>query len=1141
MAYLVPNTYYTAQQFINQTEYSTPQVANFDENLIFPLVTKASDYQLAIAKADFPLDAIPLSRSNIPLKKYELVLQNGTAEGRAYLRQINASNLDYMYNSTSSGIISIYTYLPTGTLNLKSTTDLSSFVPNGVFNMCIDDYQNVYFSTKSNGSSNIDTLVVINISTSTVLNTLEFSLIVGMDLDRAQNLYIADESPSGTTIKVFQNLNSATEVILNLIYTIASDYNGDALHSIKTIAADNTLLVGYDKNKIALYSTSTFQPFAGFTDTSITQLGKASSVNSSGEGTFALTDITEIDELFIGNKAPGSGNLYDMVDDIAFGEPDFTLTANWKPTSKFAITDGFVYGVSNTNTLQEFDYDVVSGQPMSQATLVNNSFTFENATCAHHRNNVLVSTNSRALLGLNLNNLTANDCIPIDNEFDLSGATPKSFDFVPTSKKIIAIDSTTDDLHITNKPIYGKNFIITQPPNGSSTQTGIYLYGAGWNDQGQTTQTAKFIQGGVLGTYSTLSIFDQFQDSDLDMYYLANTGTQNVIIHTDINGTFVSAININNSTTIESFMRVRNDTVACMGFNGHIYVYTLSTGALLEDITTTYVSGLATDLAFICGGKINNTLYVICVSYGTKIGIIGSMDGYTTWSVYFAGDNFTPTGTTNVNNFMSGCLFGNGYTSTPKLILTASGNSTPDNRSVQSLVQFEFNSSWTNCTSSTLLVDDIAVTGIAGSVCWNWDQKEIYCQLGSDFETGSGELLVWNFTNSVITSTITIPNYLTFSYSPIANVICNGASNYYTWDAIITTGCTAFESIAVSRRNPNNIYAIEKATGVCFKGTLVANTIAFVAFSDVTTSTDWKSISVSEDGVVFDSFVKCFSISNQAQIGSTQHYAGKQVSSIARNDVSQNYSIGIKSTQINYFNSVDFVKLGTSTLPSTNLIFTKAGEDINGPNVDIYNMQAFVDSLNAAFAEAFVRLTGDSGTLSEAPFCVLDFQTQLFTLQFSTDYTKQGNSILFNDALLRIVQFYSKPSTVGFQKLILPTIPGSIFVTQTNKSAYKFNKLSKILIQSQTLYVQSSFSGKNTLNQNITDISVPTDTFINNLSQRVYFQPTVLRPYVIGSSNSIDRVQINLAYQYLDGSTFPLLINPDDGWSCLLNFIKQTM
>ena len=664
------------------------------------------------------------------------------------------------------------------------------------------------------------------------------------------------------------------------------------------------------------------------------------------------------------------------------------------------------------------------------------------------------------------------------------------------------------------------------------------IYGAGWNTINQTSNGTLLQTTNQTGTLHIIQ--DGFQESLGHIVSLNSStiGNPPFISQTNINGTLLNQFNLNNAN-YTSICRPDTNVVACMNENGDIEIYNTTTGALYDTINTGYTS-YGDPIATICGGRVIGGNHLIFVCYGTTLTTYASINGTTGWNQIFTSNSIIPSGASVANRFYTGTFYGAGISGTPTLYAVCSGsNTSPDYKSSQAVAQINFDPTYTTLTSSILIQDNKSFTANNGSLNFNYNCNELYMLNGTGTQTQAsfnGNISVWNVTTQSITSTIFLNTPINgVLASPCFWVSLSGITGYYGWTPITATGASNFTSVAVSRRNPNNLYVLDN-TGTTYKGTLNGTNIAFSQYTAIPVDANWASISLAPDAQAYDSYVYEYTISSQTQVGTTAHYAGKLIKSVGRNDVAQNYALSVQNTSIDFYNATTFTNTGSASLNNANLIFTKAGEDVDAGPADIYNFQVFVDALNGAFAEAYARL---GGSLAEAPVASINFDNQLFTLNYSSDYTQQGNGIIFNPALLRIVQYYAVPDTidVGFSKLVL--VPNSTSITQTNKSAYRFNKLNKILFQSTTIYVSGSFVGINAQNQTITDVDVPTDSFINNLGQTLYFQPNLLRPYVLGSNNPIDRVQLSILYSYIDGSEYALTIAPDDGWSVLFDFIRK--
>jgi hypothetical protein len=1144
---LVQNTYFTAQQFVDPVQFSTPQPALVDEKLLFPIIKNAADYQVAIGKASVPLENVPLTNSNIPLKRYEVILRQGSLEGSAYLRQVNANNSDFVWNCTPAGVVTQFIYQATGSLQVVTTINCSSFVPNGVEFFLVDDYKNAYFATSTLPGGYSDVIKIVNLTDIVLLNSEGFTHIKGMDLDRSNTLYVADEAPSGSAVKVFENNNSAESVSLTLIETITQDLSGNALTEIRTVAADQSLLVGYATNKFCIYSITSYLPVSGFTNADIFQMGKASAINSSGQGTFCVTDTGFSDEFFVGATTPASGNnSLNLLTNTTY-EP----TATWLPQSKFVLaTDsGFGFAIGSDTRLYAFTINS-SYAPTGSPFVVNSLPVFYNLSPWLTYTNVVcgyTTSSGEYLGGLNLNQESppTNTVQTFQTDFRVggigAGSVPIAFDFQTTTNKCLAVytppGSTSNSLALTSQPLYPKNFVnfalITESPGFSN----FARFGVGWNTSpGVATPT-------ISGTASMLSgiFIDGFQQFDGSNIVLCTSNGFNTY---NING---SPLNPSQFNTTELGQIIgccstgAADRVAIIDSAGKLAVYNTDTGALTDGPIALALTGLE---PYIFGGyDAVNSIFFIVIGYGETIYVYTSANGSTSYDQSFYNNNTTiPTGATQPNWFYSGDVLNSGNSAvSPTIAILCSGtNTTPGIGTAQALCKLQFNADYSALSSAIMYADGQFLAAVNNSsLSGSSDMGEFYIQ-GSGGITAnyrfSGTLTTVSGTSFAVTSTATFPGTASTVPAPFFPVVTTKNNGYYTWQTVTTTGASSFNSVAFSHTHPNTVYALD-TLGAVWKGTLNGTSIAFSVYPRIATNANLRSISAFDAPESYSSTVRCYSISNQQQVGSSVNYANQLVSSIGKNDVSQNFVIAVQNSQLQFASSTTFTGLTSASLPSANLVFSKAGEDVDAGKAPIYDFQVFINALNAAFLEAKARL---GGTLVTAPQVTMDYQTQLFTMTYSSDFTLAGNGILFNPALWRIVQFYYKPDTVdvGFYRIQLPL--NSTSVVQTHKSAYLFNKLKKILFQSNTIYVAGSFQGINAQNQVITDIDVITDGYIDNQGQVLYFQPNILRPYQMASNNSVDRIQLRVLYEYVDGEQNQLLVSPDSGFSALLDFIKRS-
>jgi len=1134
---LVENVYYTCSQY-NPLPTEVP--ANSDDKLIFPLVKDADNYQVAVAKADIPIGSIPLTQTNIPLKEYEITLRQGTTEASAYVRQINAKNGNYLWNCTPNCLITQYDYSGTsGTLSPSSQAqDFSAYVP-FVSDFAVDDYTNVYLagSLTQNGVNNL--FYIINFVSGNVLATLDFFQIVGMDLDYGNQLYVANEAPTGTAIEIFTNTNSATQVILTPIATIINGFDGNPLSAIRTISCDTTLFVGYELNKFSLYSCDTFQALNGFTEAGIVALGTASAVLNKGTGTFMIVDNGVSPDLFVGTKA--NTYAYDMISNTEFiaSDPTFACLSG----TKFAFGNDKMSFIGNDNYLYQTNYSngQSSGTPQNLSSLTQ---LYDQIASYPTRDNLVVQeASTRGLYGLGLDNLgNYNPFSILGDVFSVSSTALESFDYQNSTNKILAI-ANNEKLYISTVPVYPKNF-LTGNFTGTVGQTNnLQLVGTGWN----TSQTLQ------VSTVSTISSFTPTNQNFMDWFCSPFSG---LIVASGVNvggdyfiGTYNSSgVEQNFYTTAEQYNNICalgiNGLVAMSNNQGIIHIRAENgAGALLSQINLPLVpSAQLIGIAgcYVLAGNQN----ILVATYGTNFYLYSVNTAGTIATLNFSTDQFIPAGQITPEwlfqaTFNSQSSSGTGA-NFPKLFLTTSGSkANPDYTSAQALVQVAFlgGASFTGIdfANTVILTDNQLLPNQPGnSLTADIHMEEVYLGMGVYESQGyinfNGVVQVWNVPTATKTSTFNMPtgnSYIGFNYYNI-----DGA---FGFSQITTTGATSFQSVAVSKRNPNNIYLVD-ISGNSWKGTLSGLNLALTSLTSITGS-PYTSISMTPEANLYNTALYEYTISNQTQLG-TKNYGTTFISSISKNDVSLQFIVGKENVGVDYFASSNFQLINSSNLDTTNLIYTKNGEDVFAGNVPIYFMQVLLDAINSAFAEAYKRLKALGGTLAEQPTLSLNVEDGLCSLTYSSDYATAGNGILFNPALNQLVSFNSGIDTIDInQYLLVLNTSGSI--TQYNKSIYQFNQLSKLLFQSQTIYVSGSFFGVNSQSQIITDISVPIDSFINNVGQIIQFQPNFLRVYQLSSNSSIDRIQMTLLYQYTDGTQYPLLLNSKRGWSVLLNFVRK--
>ena len=1141
---LVQNLYYTVNQYVDPVLYLTPQPAGEDSKLLYPIFKTASDYQIGIAKAKIPLDTIPLTQSNIPLKRYEVILREGANESTAYLNQLNANANNYLWNCSPSGVIAQYKTAG-ATFTPVANTDLSSFIDGGIVQyFLVDDYFNAYLAYSSPSGGIVDKLVVVNITFQSQLEFLQLDQIQGMDLDRNNQLYVANEAPSGSVVNVYRNQNSATEVVLTLIHQITTGYASDPLTTISTISADTSLLVGYNSNKFAIYNTSTYQPYTGFTDAGITHLGKASALLSAGQGSFVICDDGAVNNLFVGSTSAGIAT--NMVSSTPVGG------GNWLPTAKFVFTNSYVFSIGTDNRVYYQFYNPSTGTISGAPQLVNSVDTtsYNNVCLYSDRSGGFFANSTDLLYAFNIDNYTTNNFYLIDSSFGPDGGAPKSYDYQNTSKKMVAVGSD-GNLYISSKAIYPKNFAVNAFfPFDVTKNAVVDTFGVGYNAPGTFTSSVNSTgvettnYSGPVGSFITGTKQWILDGSNVLTSYLKTTGALTDTYQLPLSNEGFNACNIDDLNCV------------ILDASGNVYFVDLSNGSIVSQFTIpdepTAQLGLSvffnplSDLSSSVAICINNqTKFYIYTIPHTTLNVPPTLQLTST----FAPEQGSYAG----NQWIYYCqfMFAPEIQGFPVLFFLTSGNvETPSNLTCNSLWSVVFNGAPTFSAGVNYQNSFLVSEGTFPSLCVgnamdvNTSVGELYVSTGTQFQQGipftnSGELLVFNVNNSFSnSSTITLPlpanaQSTSFDYfSP---------QKTYTWIPITATGgATTFSSVAVGQRNPNNLYVLNSAGNAFFgtiAGTQSAPTISFSSYQPPINGT-YSSISLTPDVTSYNSVVSEYTISNQTLIGS-HTYGNKLIPAISRNDITLQYCVSVSNTSFDFYDATGFSPSGSKSNSVANLIFAKNGVDLDAGPANIYTYQVFIDALNSAFTVAWGRLKAAGGQFASPPTATLNYETGLITLTYSTDYASVGNGILFNKALSSWARFYSTPdkTDVGFDLLKLPY--ASTSTTQTSKSIYVLNKLDKILFQSLTLYVLGSYLGVNSQNFEITSIDVPTDQYLENTGQFLTYQPSFLRIFQLAANTPIDHIQLSVLYQYIDGSQYPLLVNPDAGWSALLEFVRK--
>lgn len=1121
--------YYSALQYNSSL---TSENAQIDVNLVYPILPSAGDYQVAINKANIDLSTIPLTQSNIPLKKYSVGLRNGTTETTAYVKQIGTQDFNFIYNMAGNGTVSKSQYTSSGTV-LSTTTigSISTVWSGSIGGFFIDDYQNIYIIGNPNPASKHWTdFVVINPNCSAIIYQQTYSTIHAFTIDRQQRIYIAVAGATNEVL-VFNNNNTEGSVSLSLTTTISLDYNGDYFDTIQAICADSNLVIASGVNTITIYETTTFTPLTTFVDTNISQIGTSSCIDSSLDR-FCITDIGLSNNFLF-------GTLTDNTAYIANSAPSQFVGGSW--ISNFDVqTNGYGFGVGLTNETWGFTYDTstgATGTPFLANSATNVSNLFES-----YDTNQFFGTNGATLYAWNANYTNSNLYYRVGSKYQVSsGITILSTDTNSIDKKSTVVGSD-NNLYKSNVGITPKVGVGAFQLNTGSNH--LVQTGFGWNLP--STSIADTLLQNDFSTGDVNQIYGMFKNGQY--LYVLESNLTNLLVKKYSLPTYalISTWTYSTSTYTTGngygFADLKNGYFAISDSVQNIYIFDITTGVdinsgsptiILPTISTAYsFAQVNMDAISDGGGKYylaivaNQYIYVYDISTPSSPSV--KVNAFT----------ITPSTTTL---WGWSCAWQNNFPTPTLLVSTSSGTEVLPNLPANTDIwQITFNlpTDWT-VVSGVPLQTGLGMGYGANSISCNKDVGEYYAYLGNFADGFNGTVNIYNNSTDDLTSILTL-------FEPSGSItsfpsICIFEDNDYTYSFSQITSNIPLLSIAVSVDNPNHLFAVNKTDNKIYSGYVNGTAITFVKYALVPDSFNWATINCIQAPNIPATLVRDYSISSQTFINT--YTPSSFVSSMARNEVSGEffacYTGVVASLPPTTLIPPNFTTTG---IPNAKFIWGKNGLDIDAGQTPIYRMSVLIGLINDAFIEAYNKLP--SSTFSEAPSLSLDYATGLLTLTYSSDYYSPASSskgILLNNALLQLVNFISQPDTINPDYNLLLLKAGSTSSTQDNKSIYIFNNLDKIIFISNSIFVQGSFFQNNNINNIIGSIDIVKSAqgYVDNIGETLQYQPNFLRTYILGSNNALQRIQLEIWYQYVDGTQYKLQLAPNTNWTAQLIFPKR--
>ena len=1097
----VPNIFYEARQY-NETDSAV--VATQDEALIYPLLKNANDFQIGLSKASIPLSEIPLRKSNIPLKTYQVALQQGQYTGSAYVRQLNAGNANYVFIMNGL-ILNKYVYTQTG-LTQSTTTDLSPYV-NFIQNFILDDYLNVYIMGSLTNPSIADSLFIVSTEQNTLLNTLSFENIRSIYINGIQQLYILDETSAGGNCYVYNNQNSGSSVVLTLKGNITQTFAATNLNSCAFVVADlNNVMIGHDSNVITFYDSN----LVALTDYTLAGASNFSCANVlNGEKSMMVCDTTQLPDELIGVQ---NNELYNVetntqISPGILNHYAVNVLSNTNPGYTFIIglSDHLWYMVNPLSTSGTW-VEVNTAQNLS--TISANKYGLYG-----------INQTANAFLGWNLDFATipTNTWQIISDSLTINGNTITSMDWNIADDHLFGIEA--NNLYRSNYPVYPINYALLQ--NGIMTIYGGHTNSGLVNGQLLTTQITQTTNTNTGIAYS----------AQTNAYYFIEGGPGSQVItkrdQTDYDFSLLATFNPTQPAGYISAITMCGPYMCILAGNENIYIYDIDTTNLVHQINhlNENITCLTSvdDTSIIAYGVASPTLSTqsYITTYNIATGLPLCVKTINEQNPFISNIQAI---TKNINDQSNGCssVF---YTYSA---LDAYGNN------AGYIYKMTYNTGYISVATNTNI--DYNISATYPQISCNADLGHLVVVQNQSY---NNRAIFYTQANGYSTNSV-IPTDLTWNYLADAFIILPNLDKIIQFTQITTNEPIAY--VAISRSNPNNVYIVQNTDSTVYQGILSGNSITFTQMGDFSTQQYTGLMTKLNTNTVNTSRLTTLSTQTQTESGQLT-ISNTYIKSIAKNEITAEFMVGNPTT--NTLNVYDY-KLTpkyqlTSPITPT-FIYTKNAEDIDAGNVDIFSYAPLILAINAAFEEAFQRLnTNNPNPLTAAPTISLNYQSGLCTLTYPVAFSQQNNGIYFNKKLWTLIKYYpyqvsTTQDLMGLYKLGL--LLNSTSQEQTTGTIWDFNLLNQIAFQSNTLFIANSYFGNNQSNRIIATIDIPTKTLLEN-NDVLFYQPTFMRPYTLSSGSPVDRIQIDVLYSYRDFTVYPLMLSPGQNWRAQFDFIKK--
>ena len=299
-------------QNIHYNDTNAPLDSNYNAILNNTFISNQSNYLVSVNKFKISdLSTIPISKSNIPFRTYELGLQIGNNIVSKYVDQPNLSLTNNLYNYNSvTNKIDIYTYtaIP-NSINYFGSVSVPAQITQ-INQVVTDSQNNFWISTPSN-------LYVVS-PTGSLIASLVFGQIVYVSISYTSQCIVCDSNTNSVSVCVLNNNQIQITNVIN------QDKNGSPLNNLVSASFDNqNLIVVHDTNSFSFYN-SNFNP---------TSIGSNSNIINA-----------------VGSAISTQSNRFFVVDSsVAFSAPTILCTVQ-QPGTTLQSGQINVYNL-NTNTL----------------------------------------------------------------------------------------------------------------------------------------------------------------------------------------------------------------------------------------------------------------------------------------------------------------------------------------------------------------------------------------------------------------------------------------------------------------------------------------------------------------------------------------------------------------------------------------------------------------------------------------------------------------------------------------------------------------------------------------------------------------------------------------------------------------------